>query len=209
MQAFRSVSALVAVATLALALPGDPSPRDVLPRDLLPLDVQPLDLLPLDLLPPGHKSVRHELVILPAPALLGRQLVAAPYPGLSGVTAIEPGQPFRFSAKYGTRVFALGAGETAPPRFDGAWSEGRMAAPIPVREIASVSVASPLVRVVTTCRFASLDAGGFRLEVVGEQRFAAGDRPIDAASLAPWWIAIAMIGLVGLVLLHRARGEVR
>ena len=58
-----------------------------------------------DILPPGHKSVRHQLALEIGEGQAEAKFVAWPIAGLRGAGLIEPGQPFSFSTKYGTRIY--------------------------------------------------------------------------------------------------------
>jgi hypothetical protein len=161
-----------------------------------------------DVLPPGSRGIEHTLVLEPSPWFERLELHAFPTAGFGGATRLAPGEPFTFSSKYGTRIYAfetgtapeewrldLDAGNLRDPRLDAPWfATGE----IPVREDDAVPIASPVESVRTTLRIASIEAGTIRLEVVGEN--VEWNAPIVAAAAAA-----AALGLAGLAFLIRAR----
>jgi hypothetical protein len=157
----------------------------------------PLTTTTLDILMPGHRSVIHELLLEVPDSLAGWQFIAAPTAGF-GVLQIEPGKPFRFSAKYGTRIHALPATAQVPERFDGPWPEGTRTCAVPVTEVNSVPLTHPLARVLTTCRAHASEPNHLRIEVVAEERWDAGGRRLEAGVLITTMWAVALIGLIGL-----------
>lgn len=160
-----------------------------------------------DILPIGHRGVAHELVLDAPPAVVeGWQLVAAPWPGLSGVTPVELGVPFRFSSKYGTRLYAVARDEALPQHFEAAWAEGRPSADFGVREVGSVSFASLLGGVTTTLRVLDVSASGIRLELIGEERRDFTGAPLHVTRWL-WWLAPVAVGLAGIALHRRRRAQ--
>lgn len=162
-----------------------------------------------DVLMPGTRAIRpHELVIEASPHFAQYEFFAAPVRGFSGSTKIAPGAPFTFSSKYGTRVWAFARGVEVPEQaFDFVPGATKVAAgalavgDIPVVEVSSAPIGSPLEGVTTHLRIASISSGVIRLEVVEAQR--------------AWsWGAVAFalggatLGVLGLVALAR-RGKRR
>ncbi len=157
-----------------------------------------------DILPPGHKGVKHELVLHVEEDLAAKwRFFAAPTAGF-GVTAIEPEKPFSFSAKYGTRIWAAAPEEKPPERGDDDWFTGHPVANPPVREVSSVPISSPLARVETTCVVRSIEGGKITLEVIGETRFGEDGEPLNSY-VVYMMIIIATIGGIGLGVLTARR----
>jgi hypothetical protein len=158
-----------------------------------------------DILPPGHKPVVHEIVLEPGLDVAPWRFVAAPSPGLAGMTPIVLGEPFRFSSKYGTAIWALPADAELPVRFDRPTMVRFAVCNDLVQEVASVPLTSPLARVRTTYRIAGVSEREVCLELVAEQRFDAAGRELALTAL--WWpcLPIAAIGLIGLRALARRR----
>ncbi len=158
-----------------------------------------------DLLPPGHRSVVHEIVVLADPALEDLQLVAAPYPGFAGVVPVEPGVPFRFSSKYGTRLYGLPRGAEVPDRFAPESFPPECVLMGPFAEVASAPALSPLARVLTTYRVEGSEGGKPRFVLAGETRFGPGGVELSLSALLPWLLGLAAIGVAGLLLVARWR----
>ncbi len=161
-----------------------------------------------DILPPGHKPVRHEIVLVAPPALESRRFLAASLLG-PGPQEVTVNAPFTFSSKYDTRIYALGDGETLAPAaragMTAEWAAAHASCAVPVRQIASVPVTSPLARVLTTCRVVAVTEREVQLEVVSEERFDAADRRLDGASGDAVLIGIAALGAAGIVALVTGR----
>ena len=156
-----------------------------------------------DLIPPGHHSVRSELVFVDGEALRGTRICAAPIRGLHGVAAIEPGVPFRFSSKYGTRIYALPAGEPMPEEFDRARFAQWPSSWPPVGEVRSAPMTRSVAVVRTTCRLVEVGDGGPVIEVVERQTFDANGNPVDERTLLVVLWTVAAAGLAGLIALGR------
>lgn len=155
-----------------------------------------------DVLPPGHQSVRHELTLRwPSD---GEQHVfyASPTRGFGSSHRIVAGEPFPFSSKYGTRIYALPR-DAEPPVGHEAWlaSPWPRTAP-PVAEVSSVPAGQPLARVETALAVRLVRGDTIELEVLGERRFDRSGAPLGAGSSLPL-LAIAALG--GLLLLRLAR----
>jgi len=173
-------------------------------RILLCLFLAALPGAPLqaDVLMPGTKPVHHSLV-LEGEHPAGVTLVATPVAGLGGVREIVPGEPFSFSSKYGTRIFALKAGEPLPAEPAAVRAAAVASGDIPVREVTAAALANSLAKVVTTLRVAEFAQGRISLAVVGEQRFDSFDHSISDLPLLCTLCAVAASGLLGLVVLAR------
>jgi hypothetical protein len=154
-----------------------------------------------DVLLPGMKRVEHRLVLEPSELWTGRRIVAAPVRGFGGTHVVEPGVPFAFSTKYGTRLYVVPEAEAIPDDADEGWKASHLAADVPVSEIYSAPVASALESIVTTLRIGALDGQRFELALVAQEEVR------DSRVLAVMGAA-ATLGLVGLVLVLRGRRRV-
>jgi hypothetical protein len=158
-----------------------------------------------DILLPGNRPVTHELSLEIDEGFAEWRFLASPVAGFRGVTVIESGVPFRFSSKYGTRIYAVPLADEVPERCSTEWAEGRPVTLPGVGEINQISVSSPLARVLTKLRVVEVQGAEIRLEEIGEQRFDASGRLIDETMLRVFLIGMAGVGVLGLFLLHRCR----
>jgi len=158
-----------------------------------------------DVLMPGTRSVRHELVVESSPALQGVTLVATPLHGFRAGDPIVPGQPFPFSTKYGTRLYAFAPGVAIPQDREALEASALASTDLPVIEETAVPLVSPVTRVLTRLRVTAILERRIELEILGEERLDASGRP--AASLLRLTLlgAIAAAGLLGVLLLRRRR----
>lgn len=158
-----------------------------------------------DVLPPGSRSVTHTLSIERGPAFDAYDFVAAPVHGFAGVTPIEPGTPFTFSSKYGTRIYALEKGGSLPDVRDSIGklretyaAASRAVGEIPVQELHNVPIVSPVESADTLLRIDSVENGVVRLAVVEHhERWGT----VHAFVI----VALVTIGALGLVASFRAR----
>lgn len=151
-----------------------------------------------DLLLPGHTPAKHELVLTWDDTVPTR-FIASPERRHWGYRILTRGEPFPFSTKYGTRIYAVPAAAELPdPKStlrDSPWPS----AAIPVRELSSVRAGYPVTRVLTRLRISSLRDDGLELAVVDEQRYGMFDLPV----VGPPWLPLVLIAGFGLVLLWR------
>lgn len=156
-----------------------------------------------DVLLPGTRPVRHELVLEPSPHFAEHDFVAAPVRGFGGITRIEPGVPFTFSSKYGTRLFAIEPGAECPEGYES--PEGpavariaRAVGAIPLAQVASVPVTSTLESITTRLRIASIADGRIELAVVDTET----ERDLGERI---WLVLVPGLGLAGLLWLWLRR----
>jgi hypothetical protein len=159
--------------------------------------------LAADILPPGHRDVRHELVLEELSPGEGWTMVVTPVRGFGGVSVIEPGVPFTFSSKYGTRVYALPGDAPVPEDPDAVRALALAVGDLPVAEVSSTPLVSPLTRVLTTLRVVSVEEGRVVLEVVDERRLGAGGLEVRTGLLVATLALVACAGLVALWALRR------
>jgi len=154
----------------------------------------------LDVLPPGTRSVRHELVIEPDARLDDWKLVASSELGLGPANlVVQPGEPFRFSAKYRTRLYAVSRSEVIPEWLSTEWRATHASAEPPVAEVHSVVSLSPIESILTTLRVERIDERALVFTVARE------DTTYAYPQLA-LWIGVGALfvgGVVGLFLLRR------
>jgi hypothetical protein len=161
--------------------------------------------LPPDVILPGERAVRHELVLEDGPLFSQYRFVASPSAGLGGVAQIMPGQPFSFSSKYGTKIWALPLDvplpKDAPGRGEGArgWPTGAIEGRIPIAEVRSVPLASRVHRLITTLRVASVGAGGVELQLVAHRQLDQHGHEITRGTD----LLLALVALVGLACVLR------
>jgi hypothetical protein len=120
----------------------------------------------LDLLQPGHREVVHELVMEPSPHFESFDIVAFPVRGFGGHTRVLADQPFEFSSKYGTRIYALQPGAEVPDDREALHALAQASGDLPVSEVSSVALTSPVESVLTRLRIESIADGALRLQVV-------------------------------------------
>lgn len=166
---------------------------------------EPAGTAPPDVLPPGHHAVVHELVIEPSRYFLEGRIVATPVQGFDGVHVVVPGEPFRFSSKYGTRFYYAKEGTDAYSlrspepgrRLNLPWAHP------PITEVRSALVGSPVRRALTTLRIARVRGGRIHLDVVDHELFDADGKPVSSGW--PLWIWVPVIALGVLVCRRVAR----
>jgi hypothetical protein len=126
-----------------------------------------------DLIPPGTRPIEHTLVFDDSPWFQQYRIVAAPTLGFAGEVVVQPHVPFRFSSKYGTRLYAVPL-EVTPPS-DGwfqarDWWSAQRSADLPVAEEKYVPTVSTLESVQTRLAIVDITATTLRVVVVDEDR---------------------------------------
>lgn len=162
--------------------------------------VAALATIPLpDILPVGHKDVLHELVLQWDEAALPWRFVASPVRGFHGHRVIRAGEPFSFSSKYGTCIFAAPPDAELPPSKERLKDESWPRAKVPVREVRSIAIGHPLARVETTLRVVGVTADTITFERAGERRFAKNGSELGDLD----WLPLAAIAAAGAFWLWR------
>lgn len=160
-----------------------------------------------DVIPPGHKGVTHELVMQWAEDLGEHSFVAYPVRGFHGHHVIVQGEPFGFSGKYGTRIYAVPAGAALPESRDAWQAVTWPASDIPVGEISTVAASHPLARVETQLRATKVTVDAVLIERLTERRFTGDGQELGGFDWMPL-VLIAGAGIVLLLLLSRRRRPV-
>jgi hypothetical protein len=155
-----------------------------------------------DILLPGTRPVEHTLVLEGDAA--ERQLVAAPTRGF-GMVRVELGEPFRFSSKYGTRLWLFEPGVVLPERYDRDQFESLGASLALPAEVSAVPLINPLARVQTTMRLAGVAEGKPRLKLVGEERLTDWWGTTREASTVSALLGVAGLGTLALFVLFALR----
>lgn len=163
-----------------------------------------------DLTLPGFKKVSHQVAIENSEDFDGWLVVGATLFGPSHVTVAEPGVPFFYSSKYGTRIYALPRGTDLPTSSEGgrvprAAFESFLQARPPVSSPSQVSVLSPVASVLTTIRIVDISAAGIQLEAVRTQEFDSSKKPVSWLRIWALPIAAVVCGVVGLIALRKRR----
>ncbi len=158
-----------------------------------------------DVLPPGHKPVRHELTVEVAPdALTGRKLWVHPTGGLYGIAEVLPGDPFRFSGKYGTALYSAPADfEPKPEHFDRrtGLNPALVKITIPIDDRSTLPLTDRTERILTRLRLTPSAAGSPVLVVADETSYDARGAVIGAG--------LASIGVASDSVLRRIAADGR
>ncbi|MFT4649494.1 MAG: hypothetical protein ACI9X4_002734 [Glaciecola sp.] len=163
-----------------------------------------------DITSPGFKKVSHQVAIENPKDFDGWQVVVATLLGPSHITVAEPGVPFSYSSKYGTRIYALPSGTEVPTSPEGirvsrVAFEGFLQASPPVSSPSQVSVLSPVTSVLTTIRIVDISAAGIQLKAVRTQEFNSSKKPISWFRIWALPIAAVVCGAAGLIALRKRR----
>ncbi len=154
-----------------------------------------------DLIPPGYRRVSHTLCFEPSEQLEKVRLVAAPVLGFGGVSRIEPGVPFSFSGKYGTKIYAVPEDVGPLEDFDRKVFDQWPSTDPPVDQIANVPENSPIKSVETTLRFDGISGNQLNIGIV--RHIEHGNAPIEIGGVAIaqlWWRAMALALFGGAIL---------
>ena len=150
-----------------------------------------------DMILPGHKSVRHELLLEWDTDANDCSFVAYPTRGFHVPVEIRPGEPFEFSSKYGTRIYAMPDDAAVPESRDGWLDVAWPTASVPVQEVRSVASGNPLARVETTLRVDRVTTSGIEFTVIGERRMDANGNDITNLD----WLLLPLIAATGAIIL--------
>lgn len=159
-----------------------------------------------DLIPPGYRRVSHTLCFEPSESLEKVRLVAAPVLGFGGVSQIEPGVPFSFSGKYGTKIYAVPEDVGPLEDFDRKKFDQWPSIDPPVEQIANVPESSPITSVETTLKFNGISGNELNIGIVRHIEHGNTTMALGGLSVAQPWgrtIALALIGgaiLVGVLI---------
>ncbi|MFT4649495.1 MAG: hypothetical protein ACI9X4_002735 [Glaciecola sp.] len=164
-----------------------------------------------DITSPGYKKVSHQVAIENPKDFEGwRVFVAETFPVLHPFTEAEPGIPFSFSSKYGTRIYVLPSGNRVPNHAED-WDaikdtyDNFIQAIPPVTSPEQVSVHSPVASVLTTIRIVDISDSGIQLEAVRTQEFDSNGKPVSWALFWVLPLGAVTCGVIGLIVLRKRR----
>lgn len=174
---------------------------------LLPLLCAPTPVP--DVIAPGRHGVKHEMVVEPSEALGGGTLVCWVASGIGGPdSTVVPGEPFRFSSKYDSRLYLLpeGVDPSEVTRPTASAPLDYPSAPPPRGEIHDLPNANPVHAALTTIRLRGVDGDRLDFEVVDHVLFDASGTPVGESRQAFVWAMILAVGLAaGASLLSRRK----
>ncbi|MEX1026019.1 MAG: hypothetical protein WD226_13175 [Planctomycetota bacterium] len=155
---------------------------------------------PVDVLPRGDHRVKNEVVFVESEALRAVRLVASPTAGFGGVEEVEVGQPFPYSLKYGTKVYAVPRGIELefPSSFrDQDW-------PCSTVEIGGHDTASdfsPVYARLITVKLLAVGPERLELERVDRVEIDQNGQPVDPSMIylrTAGWVALGLFLLIAL-----------
>ena len=167
------------------------------------LVVGPAGSLVADLIPPGHKSVSHKLVFVDSQLLQSHRVIAMPVRGFGGAEEVKAGHPFRFSSKYGTRLYAVPRDFVPPKRVSPGKPLPFPSCEVPVTCVTSVPGFSPVASLTSTCKLSKVTADQIRVELIEHVELDAQGRPASMRRSMLPLLVIASVGLLGCLLLWR------
>lgn len=161
-----------------------------------------------DVIPPGHRPVEHVFAVR-EPLPTGVTLVAAPTSGFTGVQVVAAGTEVAFSTKYGTRLYALPAGTEIPGDPAAVRAAAVASADLPMLEVTSTSLTSPVSKFISWLRVERTPEGGLAVALLepgpGSAIAARGNLLLLALILA----AAFACGVVLLIVLVRRFGRAK
>ena len=159
-----------------------------------------------DLAPPGTKLVVNTVIVEWPDSLDGHTFVAHPSRAPGGMHRIVRGEPLPpVSEPFVPRIHSVPRDVTVFPETREGWeATGWPAAELPMRLRRVVSALSPVSRIRTTVRVASVGPVALELVVVSQQEL---DEHGNEVSGSAWILqpAVALVGLVLLLWVFRAR----
>lgn len=156
-----------------------------------------------DLLPPGHKRVTHQLVFAKSPLLETHRLIAIPTRGFGGHTEVQADRPFRFSTKYGTRLYVVPAEFVPPAKVFHGEPLPFPSCDIPVHSVTSVPALSPITSIRSTCKLVGVGDQSLEVELVDHTELNDSGQPVSFRNSVLPMLILSAIGLTGCVLVWR------
>ena len=147
-----------------------------------------------DILLPGHKPVKHVLVFEDLSPPPGQRLIVGPTRGLGGFEEIKPGEPFRFSNKYGTRIYLVPVDVPAQTWDQESLHAWPNAIP-PVSEINSVLIVSSVADVITKLRYEGIVDEQPVIGVVSQVKLDSSGKVVSSATFLLTMLLLAGGGL--------------
>lgn len=159
--------------------------------------------LEADLIPPGHKAVSHRLVFVDSPLLQSHRMIAMPVRGFGGHEEIQPDRPFRFSSKYGTRLYVVPKDFVPPEKLQAGIPLPFPSCDVPVGCITSVPLLSPIDSLRSTCKLVAVGEDAIGVELVDHVELGSDGQPASLLKNGLPLLGIAAAGLVGCCLVWR------
>lgn len=184
-------------------MPTDRIHKPILLLVLVLLTIQLAGPARADIIPPGSKSVSHKLVFVDSPELQKHRLIATPVRGFQGFAEVEPGKPFPFSSKYGTRFYVVPDDFEPPQRTSPGESLPFPSCEPPVHSVTYVPLFSPTASLRSTCKLVGVSADQLQIELVEHVELDAQGRPASMVRRALMLLAIAAAGSIGCWVLWR------
>lgn len=152
-----------------------------------------------DLAPPGTKIVANTVFVEWPDSLDGQAFVAFPSRAPGGVHRIVRGEPLpHVSAPFVPRIYSVPRDVTAFPESHEGWAaSGWPCADLPVRLRNIVPAASPVSRIRTTVRVATVGPAALELVVVSQQELDEHGNEVRGTA----WVVQVVVAMVGLLLL--------
>jgi hypothetical protein len=163
-----------------------------------------------DIVTPGFKKVAHQVAVGNSADFEEWAFYGVTPLGPAGITAVVSDDPFTYSSKYGTKIYALPAGTEVPelkPREWADWAVDALVAYPDVQTASQVTLLSATESVLTTIEIVSVSEGILLLESVAIQHFDEDGEPVSRTfgSLVTWVLVGCGIGGLFAVAMRRKR----
>ncbi len=159
--------------------------------------------LSADLIPPGNKGVSHKLVFVDSPLLESHRLIAMPVRGFGGHEEVQPDRPFRFSTKYGTRLYVVPDDFVLPAKVDPGEPLPFPSCDVPVASTTYVPIFSPIASLRSTCKLVAVEDDAIQVDLVGHVELNSAGHPVTLLNSLLPMLAISAAGLIGCCLIWR------
>ncbi|WP_182870152.1 hypothetical protein [Stieleria mannarensis] len=162
-----------------------------------------------DLIPPGHKAVSHTLVFVDSPLLHSHRLIAMPVRGFGGHEEIQPRRPFRFSSKYGTRLYVVPRDFVPPAEVNPGQPLPFPSCDVPVSSTTSVPILSPIDSLRSTCKLVAVADDAIQVELVDHAELDSNGEPASVSKIVLPMLLISAGGVIGCYLVWRQTRRAR
>lgn len=159
--------------------------------------------LSADIIPPGNKGVTHKLVFVDSPLLQSHRLIAMPVRGFGGHEEVQPGQPFRFSSKYGTRLYVVPDDFVPPKKSQPGQPLPYPSCEVPIGSTTFVPMLSPVDSLRSTCKLVAVEQDSIHVELVDQVELNSSGQPVTFLNSVFPMLIISTSGLIGCCLIWR------
>ena len=156
-----------------------------------------------DMIPPGNKGVSHKLVFVDSPLLKSHRLIAMPVRGFGGHEEVQPDRPFRFSTKYGTRLYVVPNDFVPPAKVNRRELLPFPSCDVPVSSTTYVSIFSPIASLRSICKLVAVEDDAIQVELVDHVELNSSGRPVTLPNTVLPMLVISATGLIGCCLIWR------